>query len=187
MGAPGAGQPRALRSLARFGGSPTNRRRVARDRRGRGTRAPVLPNSVPAHTNPVTEFDRVVVAAYAELHTIWRKEVSELDVAVDEVPRILPRPTGPHGQWADDDLTEPNWPEEVTADGPVPLARLVPAGIDRRGQPTRARLVLFRRPLQLRASEREDLIDLTREVLIQQLAIYLRVDETTIEEGPAGN
>ena len=76
-----------------------------------------------------------------------------------------------------------NWPPEVVAEGPVPLSRLVPAGIDKRGEATRARIVLFRRPLERRAKHRDDLEDLLYEVLVEQVATYLGVDADVIDPG----
>ena len=55
----------------------------------------------------------------------------------------------------------------------MPLARLVPAGVDRRGMPTKARIVLFRRPLEARARDGADLADLVHHVLVDQVANYL--------------
>ena len=74
--------------------------------------------------------------------------------------------------------------DEVTADGAVPLARLMPAGIDVHGAPTRAQIILFRRPLESRAKRGADLLELVHEVLVQQVATHLGVDEDTIDRGP---
>ena len=76
------------------------------------------------------------------------------------------------------------WPDEVTADGAVPLARLIPAGMDVNGAPTRAQIILFRRPLESRAKKGTELLDLIHEVLVQQVATHLGVDEDTIDRGP---
>src|SRR5699024_6726663 len=70
-----------------------------------------------------------------------------------------------------------------------PLARLIPAGLTRDGRPTRARLVLFRRPLELRAGRPEELMLLIHDVLVEQIANYLGVtpeivDPTLREDWP---
>ena len=98
--------------------------------------------------------------------------IDELDIAVDDVPRI--RPLDP------DSVT---WPDEVVADGPVPLSRLIPAGVDKHGAATRARVVVFRKPLEMRAKHPDDLADLLHDVLVQQVATYLRVDPEVIDPG----
>ncbi len=139
-------------------------------RRGRGVRGPVLPNSVPAWRTRGEKFDLLVLEAFAPLDTRWHERLTKLDIAVDEVPKIRPL-----------DPDSVNWPDEVVADGPVPLSRLIPAGVDRRGSATRARVVLFRRPLELRAKHPEDLIDLLHEILVQQIATYLGVDPDVID------
>lgn len=155
--------------------SPTTAvsRRTRRDRRGRGLRAPLLPQGVPAWQSRSDDFDAVVLEAFAEIDGRWHEQLAGLDIAVDEIPRLLPR-----------DPETVQWPEEVTADGAVPLARLMPAGIDVAGQPTRAQIILFRRPLESRAKRGADLLDLVHEVLVQQVATHLGIDEDTVDRGP---
>lgn len=130
----------------------------------------MLPPTVPAWRTRGQKFDRLVLEAFAPLDTKWHDRLTKLDIAVDDVPKI--RPLHP------DSVT---WPDEVVADGPVPLSRLIPAGVDRYGAATRARVVLFRKPLELRAADPEDLVDLLREVLVQQIATYLGVDPDLID------
>lgn len=114
----------------------------------------------------------MVLDAFAEIDALWHDQLAGLDIAVDEIPRMLPR---------DPDTIQ--WPDEVTADGAVPLARLIPAGVDVAGAPTRAKIILFRRPLESRARRDPELIDLIHEVLVQQVATHLGVDEDTIDRG----
>jgi len=142
-------------------------------RRGREIRGPVLPDSVPAWRTRAEKFDVLVLEAFAPLDAKWHERLTKLDIAVDEVPKIRPR-----------DPESVTWPDEVVADGPVPLSRLVPAGVDRHGGATRPRVLLFRRPLELRAKDPEDLVDLLHEVLVQQIATYLGVDPDIIDPDP---
>lgn len=139
-------------------------------RRGRGVRGAMLPPSVPARRSRGEQFDRLVLEAFAPLDARWHNRLTKLDIAVDEVPKI--RALHP------DSVT---WPDEVVADGAVPLSRLIPAGMDRHNVATRARVVLFRKPLELRAHDPEDLLDLLHEVLVQQVATYLGVDPDVID------
>lgn len=100
----------------------------------------------------------------------WHTELAQLDVAVDEVPEVK--------------ITTPDrvvWDEDVVVDANVPLARLVPAGVDRRGLPTRARVVLYRRPLEARARDGSDMADLLHDVLVEQIAAYLGLSPDVIE------
>jgi hypothetical protein len=112
-----------------------------------------------------------VLDALEPIEARWRTELTKLDVAVDDVPEIESQPPG-----------APQ-PDGVLADGGVPLARLVPAGMDRRGNPTSARIVLYRRPLEARAKDSVDLGDLVHDVLVEQVANYLGVDPGAIEGG----
>ena len=116
-----------------------------------------------------------VLEAYEPIERRWEQRLTGLDVAVDEIPRIAPR---------DPDTVQ--WPPEVVADGPIALARLIPAGVDVRGQATRARIVLFRKPIERRAKDSLDLTDLLHEILVAQVATYLGVEpwviDPTIEE-----
>lgn len=100
----------------------------------------------------------------------WRDQLTELDVAVDDVPEVRPHRTRP-AQSADG----------VLRDGQVPLAKLIPAGVDDAGVPTRARIVVYRRPLEARAKDSVDLAELVHEVLVEQIANYLGLDPDVID------
>lgn len=139
-------------------------------RRGRGARGPLLPPTVPAWRTRAEKFDMLVLEAFEPLDMRWHDRLTGLDIAVDDVPKIRPL-----------DPASVTWPDEVVADGPVPLSRLIPAGIDQHGGATRARMVLFRRPLEMRAKDPDDLIDLVHEVLVQQIATYLGVEPDLID------
>ena len=77
------------------------------------------------------------------------------------------------------------WGQGVLEDTGVPLAQLVPAGVDPDGMPSRARIVLYRRPLETRAKHSdEDLADLLHEVLVEQVAEYLNIEPDAVD-GPA--
>lgn len=111
-----------------------------------------------------------VLEAYEPIERQWQERVSGLDVAVDEIPRLSPK-----------DPDNVAWPPEVIADGPVALARLIPAGVDVRGNATRARIVLFRKPIERRAKDTIDLSDLLHDVLVAQVATYLGVEPSVID------
>jgi len=113
-----------------------------------------------------------VLDALEPIDERWHTELENLDIAVDEVPEVT-----------DCDPTTVTWGNDVVEDGKIPLARLVPAGVDRAGLPTRARIVLYRRPLETRAHDNGDLSDLVHEVLVEQVASYLGIDPDIID-GP---
>jgi predicted Zn-dependent protease with MMP-like domain len=139
-----------------------------RDRHGRGLRGPLYPASLPAASSRAERFDALVLDALEPIEARWRHELTKLDVAVDDVPEV---PSS----------SRPMPPEGVLLDGMVPLSRLVPAGVDREGLPTRARIVLYRRPLEARAKEPAELAELVHEVLVEQIAGYLGVEPDIIE------
>ncbi|WP_091381575.1 metallopeptidase family protein [Actinokineospora alba] len=145
--------------------SSRRRGRRNRDRHGRGLRGPLFPSTLPAASTRAEKFDALVLDALEPIEARWRTELTKLDVAVDDVPEV-PDGTAPDG---------------VLADSGVPLARLVAAGVDRRGQPTRARIVLYRRPLEARAKDGADLADLIHDVLVEQVANYLNLDPGVID------
>lgn len=111
-----------------------------------------------------------VLEVYEPIEQRWRERLSALDVAVDEIPRLSPK-----------DPDSVQWPPEVVADGPIPLARLIPAGVDVRGNPTRARIVLFRKPIERRAKDSDELADILHELLVAQVATYLGVEPSVID------
>ncbi len=152
------------RNSRRGGGAPGG------SRRGREMRGALLPPTVPGWRSRAERFDMAVLEAYEPIERRWQKRMAELDVAVDEIPRLAPR-----------DPDNVQWPPEVVADGPIALARLIPAGVDVRGNPTRARIVLFRKPIERRAKDSVDLADLLHEILVAQVANYLGVEPSVVD------
>jgi len=133
-------------------------------------RGPLLPSTVPGWRSRAERFDMAVLEAYEPIERRWQDRVSTLDVAVDEIPRMSPK-----------DPDSVQWPPEVVADGPIALARLIPAGVDVRGNSTRARIVLFRKPIERRAKDTIELAELLHEVLVAQVATYLGVEPSVID------
>jgi len=142
--------------------------RTFRDRRGRGLRGPLLPMETPRHRTRAESFDVAVLEAYAPIQHSYPEQLAQLDIAVDTVPRMRLR--------ADAIL-----PDEIVADGPVPLGRVIPAGIDAQGRPTRARLVLFRMPIEQRSATPQEREDLLTGILTALVAQYLNLDPRDID------
>lgn len=137
-------------------------------RRGHGRRGPLLPPEVPRWQSRSEAFDQAVLDAYAPLNDRWREELIHLDVAIDTVPRMKLR-------------ADALFPEEIVGDGPVPLGRYISAGIDHQGKPTRPCLVIFRRPIERRASNRLELDELLRHVLARLIAAYLGISPFDVD------
>ena len=134
----------------------------------------LYPPTLPAAKTRAERFDAMVLEALEPIEQRWGTELTELDLAVDDVPEV--------------DETSPDevvWQAGVLADVGVPLAQLVPAGVDPEGLPSRARIVLYRRPLEARARGGEDLADLLHEVLVEQVAEYLNIEPDAVDGGEA--
>lgn len=143
--------------------------RPARHRHGRGARGPLLPQNTPRYRSSAERFDMAVLEAYSPIHNAFAEQLTGLDLAVDTVPRMR----------LSVDMTV--LPDEIIADGPVPLGRIVPAGVDSDGQPTRARLVIFRMPVEERVHSAQEREELLSTVLTALVANYLNVDPGDID------
>lgn len=143
--------------------------RPFRNRHGRGSRGPLLPTAAPRHRSRRQAFDIAVLEAYAPILHRFAPQLGGLDIAVDTVPRMRLRA----------DMTV--LPDEIIADGPVPLGRVIPAGIDPEGRPTRARLVLFRMPIEQRTETMHERQDLLTTILTALVANYLNLDPSDID------
>jgi len=131
-----------------------------RDRHGRGPRGPAaLPGPLSPHGlqypgTAAERFDALVLDVVEELAKRWGDRWGALEFGVEETPLI---PTG----WAPDE---------------VPLATSVPAAP---GRPPR--IVLFRRPIELRAPTRPELTAMVLAVLVEQLADLLGVPPQEVD------
>lgn len=109
-----------------------------------------------------------VLDAYSPIHNSYRDQLSALDLAVDTVPRM---------QLSADSTV---LPDDIVAEGPVPLGRILPAGVDPQGRPTRARMVIFRQPIEERAKSTEERQELLSWVLAALASSYLNIDPRDI-------
>ena len=91
-------------------------------------------------------FDELVLDVVHDLEDRWHDELGLVEFAVEETPMV---------------------PDDWTADT-VPLATLVP-GVGS----TPTRLVLFRRPIELRSETRADLSAMVLTVLVEQVSELL--------------
>lgn len=115
--------------------------------RGPGVVAgPLSPTGVPGVRSTRDAFDTLALAVVRELEKRWSDDLADVEFAVEETP-LLP-----------DDWDAPT----------VPLASVVP---DTASTPTR--IVLFRRPIELRCETRLDLSALVFTVLVEQVSELL--------------
>jgi len=122
----------------------------------RGLLAPV---TVPLSRSRAEQFDDLVLDAVDELPDRWREQLADVEFAVEEVPPELPA-----------------YDADVLEDSQIPLARLLPRRHGSGGTGTPPRIVVYRRPLEARAIDRDDLADLVLEVVVEQVANLLGVD-----------
>ena len=131
-----------------------------RDRHGRGPRGPLAlpgplsPDAPEVRPSRRAEFDELVLSLVERLATRWESELEEVEFGTEDVPQI---------------------PDDWT-DEPVPFGAVVPARGD-----TPARIVVFRRPIELRAGSRAERTALVNEVLVEHIAELLGRDPSEID------
>lgn len=118
-----------------------------RDRRGRSLRGPLLPAGLPAHRSRAERFDDLVLGSVERLEVRWGRQLDGVEFAVEDVPPADPAP------WEG---------------GGVPLGRCFPR---EPGLP--ARLVVYRRPVESRTADADELAELVHEVVVDQVAHLL--------------
>ncbi|QSB17471.1 metallopeptidase family protein [Natronosporangium hydrolyticum] len=116
-----------------------------------------MPATVPAARTKAEIFDDLVLDTVERLERSHASELAGVEFAVEDVPGDLE-----------------GYESDVLEDRQVPLARLVPGRPGRQGVPPR--IVLYRRPLELRSGDRDGLADLVHDVLVEQVANLLGID-----------
>lgn len=100
------------------------------------------------------EFDELVLSLVDRLTQRWESELGEVEFGTEEVPQVP-------DSWGDE---------------PLPFGSLVRAA---EGRP--ARIVLFRKPIELRAPTRAERTALASEVLVEHIAALLGRDPGEID------
>jgi predicted Zn-dependent protease with MMP-like domain len=139
-----------------------------RDRHGRGLRGRLVPPGVPLYRTRSQQFDDMVLDAVARLESRWEAELEGVEFAVQEVPEA--------DELVDDSV-------------PLPLARTVPAtpgSSDPASPATRARIVVYRRPLMARSENEGELSDLVFDVVVEEFANFLGLDPDSVDPGYRG-
>lgn len=132
--------------------------RRSRDRRGRGMRGPeIVPADprTPVRRTRRQRFDQLVLDVVAPLDERWQQHLGLVEYAVEDAPMVP-------DDWGD---------------ATVPLSSLV------RGkghEPTK--LVLFRRPIEHRAQDRDELEAMVHTVIVEQLAELLGLTPDQVDE-----
>lgn len=119
-----------------------------------------MASDVPIRRSRAERFDDLVLDAVEHLEHRWSEQLSDVEFAVEDVPPV------PAAALDDAD--------------PVPLARYIPPTGSGRGA-VPPRIVVYRRPLEARAIDREDLAELVLDVVIHEVADMLGVDPEIID------
>ncbi|BDH09760.1 MULTISPECIES: metallopeptidase family protein [Streptomyces] len=138
---------------------PAQPRTRRRDRHGRGMRGPIAPPQVPLSVTRADAFVDLVYDSRDRLERRW-PQLSQVDFLVLEVPGFGP-----------DDGAEAETDEET-----VPLGRVVPAAGGYRD-----RIVIYRRPVEIRTKSRDERALLVHEVVVEQVAELLGLAPESVD------
>jgi predicted Zn-dependent protease with MMP-like domain len=125
-------------------------------------RGPLAPSHVPIARSRGERFDDLVLDAVDRLKPRWGKQLSAVEFAVEDVPPA-------------DELVD--GPARLSSD-PIPFGRAQPAA---GGDP--AAVVVYRRPLEARTRDRDQLGTLVHDVVVEQVANLLGLSPETIDPG----
>jgi predicted Zn-dependent protease with MMP-like domain len=120
---------------------------------------------VPISASPADRFDRIASDAVEHVEHRWRQQLANVEFAVDLVP------------GADVEVGSAATDGAIESAG-VLLAQILPG--PPRG-PTH--IVLYRKPIELRAHNVEDLEDLIHDVVVQVIANYLGLEPDVVDPG----
>ncbi|MGP3967094.1 metallopeptidase family protein [Streptomyces sp. 6N223] len=147
-----------LSSVPPASSGPYGRSSRHRDRHGRGMRGPVAPPQVPLAVTRADTFDSLVHDSAERLRRRL-PQLAGVDFVVQEVPWLS------RGERAD----------AASADI-VPLGGVVNG---RDGRPDR--IVVYRRPVELRSRDREECARLVHEVVVEQAAELLGLAPESVD------
>lgn len=122
-------------------------------------RSPLIPADLPGYRSRSARFDDLVLATIELLERSLAKDLDGTEFAIEEVPPSSPAPWE-HG---------------------VPLGRYFPP---ENSQPPR--ITIYRRPIEERARDAAELVDLLRDVLVEQVAHRLGRRPEEIDPGYRG-
>lgn len=109
--------------------------------------------------------------AVESLEPRWGDVLEHVEFAVEDIPAV--EHTSP-----DQVVHMPN----VVEDSTVPLSRLIPGRVVGNGQSIPPRIVLYRRPLEVRGKSQSDLMALVHDVVVEQVASLLGKDPDDIDD-----
>lgn len=139
--------------------SPTGPGPRRRDRHGRGMRGPVAPPQVPLSVSRAAVFGDLVQDSVERLERRW-PQLAEVDFLVLDVP---PAAGGgdDSGAWADES---------------VPLG-----GVTAATSAHPARIVVYRRPVEIRTKNRDERALFVHEIIVEQVAELLGLAPESVD------
>ena len=150
---------------------------------------------MPLHRTRAERFDDLVLQAVARLEPQWEAHLSGIEFVVEEIPPADAMAAGPRGpvplSRLEPGSSQPDQPPPAPGPGPDPLtaagAGEARAGEARAGQPEPQppRIVVYRRPLMIRAEGEEELGDLVFDVVVEEFARLLGIDPGDVDPGYA--
>lgn len=120
---------------------------------------------MPFHRSRSEVFDDLVLDAVEELEEHWASELADVEFAVEDVP---PPPVLEGAEFDTDSIV----------DRGVPLGRLYRDGVPSVPRPV---IVVYRRPVEARAADRDDCADLVFMVVAELAAQLLGRDVDEID------
>ncbi|MDQ8707469.1 metallopeptidase family protein [Streptomyces sp. LHD-70] len=131
-----------------------------RDRHGRGMRGPVAPPQVPLAASRGEVFADLVQDSVERLERRW-PQLADIEFLVQDVPYV--KDTG-------------GGPGELLSDETVPLGGTAAARDD-----LPARIVIYRRPVEIRTKSRDERAALVHEVVVEQVAELLGLSPDAVD------
>ena len=125
---------------------------VRRDRHDRGLIGPLLPHNAPLHETPDQFFARQMEQAISDVEIRLNKKLTTITFGIEAVPSER---------------------DFVLSEGIIPLGRI------ERGNPSV--VVVYQRPIEMRASDRLKLVRVLRDVLAELLARLLNLSTQDID------
>ena len=113
-----------------------------------------MPSGLPVYRSRAQAFDDLVLDAVERLERLWARELANVDFLVEDVPPVPPR----------GDLSET-----------IPFSRLE---TDPEG---RARIVVYRRPVEIRTKDPDEMALLVHEAVVEEVANLLGVEPESVD------
>jgi hypothetical protein len=131
--------------------------RVWRDRHGHGALGPVIPHSAPIHETADQLFERLLTEAVSDVNIRLGRELASVEIMLEEIPNLR-------------DLT--------LAQDNVPLGRVEISNP--------SKVVIYQKPIQLRADTKQELDRLIRDTLAELISLIIGIRAVDIDPNYEG-